>query len=192
MEGPQLFPWRIGWNCENRVKKPLFVSIALIVFLTRYCAADEKSQATNAPALIELRDQYDAPQKIAFPTTNAFILVIADRKSSGDVAGWIDALRPVCERRAQIAGLANVAGVPLFLQPKIRKMFQQTQTYPVMLDWSGKLCRQLGEKAGAATLLVIDRGGAIRARLEGKCSETGVAEALKALNAIEPPGHSLK
>lgn len=153
----------------------LIATVGLL--LCRDASAGESiGLATNAPACIELRDQFDSPQKLTFPTTNITLLTIADRKGSAQVDGWIDALKSRCDGRTAIRGLADVGGAPGFVQGRIRKGFQESRKYPVMLDWSGKVCAQFGYKKDKANLLVIDRNGRIQARFNGVVTDAAVAE----------------
>ncbi len=132
--------------------------------------------ATKAPACIQLRDQFDSPQKLAFPTTNLTILTIADKKGSSQVDAWIAALKPRCSGGIAIRGLADVGGAPDFVQGRIRQGFQESRKYPVMLDWSGKVCAQFGYKKDEANILVLDRNGRIQARFTGIATAAAVAE----------------
>ncbi len=150
--------------------------------------------ATNAPACIALHDQYDAPQKLSFPTTNITVLAIADRKGSDQVDGWIAALKLRYSGRIDLRGLADVGGVPGFLQGKIRRRFQETRRYPVMMDWSGKACAQLGYHPGLANILILGRDGSILGRLTGGAVETNRAAAFDALDKallLEHPARAI-
>ena len=167
----------------------LIATVGLLVW--RKASADESiGLATNAPACIELRDQFDSPQKLAFPTTNLTLLTIADKKGSAQVDGWIAALKPRYSGSIAIRGLADVGGAPGFVQGRIRKGFQELRRYPVMLDWSGKVCAQLGYKKDEANILVLDRNGRIHARFTGVATAVAVAEAGVVLDKLlsNPPG----
>ncbi len=142
-----------------------------LLFLMATVLAESK-----APS-IELRDQFDAPQKLSFPASQITILTIADRKGSDQVDGWIAALKPRYAGRLEFRGIAQVSAVPGFLQSHVRKKFQETRKYPVMMDWTGEACKQLGAAAGVANLLVIDRTGQILGRYQGKAGSNLVAEA---------------
>lgn len=146
-------------------------------------AGELPSVPTNAPVSLELRDQYDAPQKLSFPSTNVTILTIADRKGAEQVAGWIAALRQQLGSRVDIRGLANVAAVPGFLQGRVRKSFQQTYRYPVMLDWSGRWCAHFGCRADVANILVIRRDGTIAGRFSGAVESARVKAAVAVAEA---------
>lgn len=144
-------------------------------------AAEKKSVPINAPAHIELHDQYDAAQTLTFPTTNVTVITIADRRGSEQVAGWVDLLKSHYLGRIQIHGLADVGGAPGFIQGKIRRKFQESHKYPVMLDWTGKVCAQFGYEKEVANVLIIDAAGVIVGRFHGPASEQNSAEFRKAL-----------
>ena len=154
------------------------ISVATVgLLLCRHASAGESiGLATNAPACIELRDQFDSPHTLAFPTTNITLLTIADKTGSVQVDGWIAALKRRCDGRIAIRGLADVGGAPGFLQGRIRKGFQESRKYPVMLDWSGKVCARFGYEKDEANVLVIDRNGRIQARFTGVATAAAVAE----------------
>ncbi len=138
---------------------------------------------TNAPARVELPDQFGKPQLLAFPNSKVTLLAIADKKGSTEVNAWIAALKPRYAGRVDIRGLADMGGVPGFLQGHISRKFQATRQYPVMMDWSGKVCDRFGYRREAANILVIDAEGTIRERVCGAASDDGVTRISHALDA---------
>jgi uncharacterized protein YfaP (DUF2135 family) len=142
----------------------------LALSLSALCAspaADAPSPPARAPASLELHDQYDQPQRLAFPATNVVVLTIADQKGSAQIDAWVTEIKARYAGRLDLRGLADVRGVPGFLRGKVRKKFQETRRYPVMMDWSGTVCSQFGFQPGAANVLVLGPDGAIQARLAG-------------------------
>jgi hypothetical protein len=133
---------------------------------------------------IELRDQFEQPHTLEFPARKVTILTIADRKGSEQVDEWIAVLKPKYADRASIQGIAQVAGVPSFLRPRIRKRFQENQTYPVMLDWTGDICARLDFKPGVANVLIIARDGAVLGRFSGRASTPLVKEVCDLLERL--------
>jgi hypothetical protein len=138
---------------------------------------------TNAPALVELQDQFAKPQKLAFPNAKVTLLAIADKQGSAEVSAWIAALKPRYAERIDIRGLADMGGVPGFLHGHISRKFQATRKYPVMMDWSGKVCERFGYRQDVANILVIDADGTIRERVCGAATDEGVTRISKALDA---------
>ncbi len=164
-----------------------FLLFLIVIHLLLGCATTGAGESarlpTNAPSNIELRDQFDAPQRLSFPGTNVVVLTIADRKGAEEVDGWIAALKPLYAGRVEFRGLADVAGVPGLFHARVRARFQETRQYPVMLDWSGDVCAEFGYHGGTANILIIDREGGIRARLSGRASPAALASARVALEA---------
>ena len=145
-------------------------------------AGDVSPLATNTAACIELHDQYDSPQRLTFPATNITVLAIADRKGAQQVDGWIAALKPRYAGRINLRGIADLGGAPGFIQARIRKKFQETRQYPVMMDWSGEVCAQLSYKKDVANILLLSRDGSILARFSGRADGPQIAEACALLD----------
>ena len=165
----------------------LFFLAAALLVAARLRSDPVGMSPATAPARIELRDQFGVPQTLVFPTTNFTVLLIADRHGSEQVNQWIAALKPKCAGYAQIRGLAQVAGVPRIFQGRLCREFQAQRKYPVMMDWSGRVCEQFEFKPGTVNVLIIDPRGFIQGRFYGNPTESDTAAALKAL---EIPGRS--
>lgn len=148
----------------------------------------------NVPAIpqrVELIDQYEKPQVMAFPTTNVTFLTIADRKGSEQIAGWVTAVKARPEMTVDIRGLADVGGVPSFLRGRIRKRFRESILYPVMMDWSGMVCARFQYVPDRANVFIIDRNGALVGRFSGEASESNLKSAFLALEkALATPLNS--
>jgi hypothetical protein len=160
-------------------------ALGLMVFLPgtgRGIAGEAPKSALRAPASIELRDQYDAPQRLAFPATNVVVLTIADKKGSEQIDGWVATLKARYAGRIELRGLAEVGGVPGLLRGKVRKKFQETRTYPVMLDWSGTNCAAFHYQKNVANVIVIGRDGAILGHFTGPASEQNMAQLREVLD----------
>ncbi|MBK7999261.1 MAG: hypothetical protein IPK15_11255 [Verrucomicrobia bacterium] len=145
-------------------------------------AAEDAMPGPKIPQRLELSDQYDTKHVVSFPTTNVIFLTIADRKGSEQIAGWITALKARPEMPVDIRGLADVGGVPGFLRGRIRKRFQETILYPVMMDWSGKVCAQFKYVPDLANVYIIDRNGALVGHFSGRTNAAGLKEAFVALD----------
>lgn len=160
-------------------------ALSLMVFLPgtgRGIAGEEPKSPSHAPASIELRDQYDAPQRLTFPATNVVVLTIADKKGSEQIDGWVAALKAYYAGRIELRGLAEVGGVPGFLRGKVRKNFQETRPYPVMMDWSGTNCAAFNYQKNVANVLLIGRDGAILGRFTGPASKQTIAKLREVLD----------
>jgi len=158
----------------------MFLTILLVtsgLFLGHSVVAGEfASFSTNAPACLELRDQFDRPQKLSFPTTNLTLLTIADKKGSKQIAGWVVPVEQRFGGRIVIRGIADVSSVPGPLRGIVRKKFQKLQAYPVMMDWSGVAVKAFVYVPGKADILVLDSRGRILRRVTGEANDRAVQD----------------
>ena len=162
---------------------PLLLPILVVLYVSWSCrAADSPGRPTRVPSSIELQDQYKAPHKLSFPSTNITVLTIADRKGSEQVDGWIAVLKPRYAGRINLVGIADVAGAPRFVRGRIRKKFQESRQYPVMMDWSGNVCAQLGRSENVANILVVGSDGVILGRFTGVAEDTNITAACAVLD----------
>ena len=163
------------------MKQCLLIAMSCLVALGLQAAL-----LTNAPACIELPDQFEKPQKLSFPNTNLTVLTLADRKGSEQIAGWVE---PVAKRfgtRVAVRGIADVSAVPRLLRGTVRSAFRKEQSYPVMLDWSGKEVAKFAPKENVTTVLLIDGQGKILRRYEGAAKKAEVEELCKLIQEILP------
>jgi len=70
------------------------------------------------------------------------------------------------------------------MRGRVRKKFQETRKYPVMMDWSGTNCAALGREKNVANILLLGRDGTIHARFSGAATATAVAKAAATLDKI--------
>lgn len=153
-----------------------FISAVTLLICRNATAGESVAQPTNAPASIELRDQFNALQKLCFPTTNVTILTIADKKGSEQIAGWVAPLKQRFGPRIDIRGMADVSGVPGALRGMVRKKFQKLQAYPVMMDWSGVAVKAFTSMPGKANILVLDGRGQILQRTSGEATVPAIQD----------------
>ncbi len=142
------------------------------------------ASAQNPAVCIELQDQFGAAQKLAFPATRVTVLTIADKKSAPQVDAWVKALDSRYGKRITIYGLADVHGAPGFMRGSIRNDFRKKYQHPVMLDWSGEVCRQLRHERGAAMILIFDREGAERGRFVGTATDQTLQRVFTKIDAV--------
>jgi hypothetical protein len=157
--------------------------IALLLSISA-SAGERPKPPAKAPALLELSDQFDTPRRLSFPSTNVVLLTIADRKGSGQIDGWVAALKARYDGRVEIHGLADVRGVPVPWRGKVRKKFQETRRHPVMLDWSGTNCAQFGSQPGVANVLFLARDGTIRCLQRGPVQPAALQEMFETIDAV--------
>lgn len=146
----------------------------------------QATMPTNAPACIELLDQFEQPQKLSFPNTNITVLTIADRKGSEQVASWVGPVAQRFGKHVDVRGLADVSSVPRLLRGTVRASFQKNQPYPLMLDWTGSEAQKFAPKADVVTVLLIDGSGKIIRRYEGEAKQAQVQELCKLIESLLP------
>lgn len=159
----------------------------LIAMLCLVALGTKAGPLTNAPARIELPDQFEKLQKLSFPNTNLTVLTIADRKGSEQIAGWVE---PVAKRfgtRVDVLGIADVSAVPRLLRGTVRSAFRKEQTHPVMMDWSGEVVKKFSPKEDVTTVLLIDGSGKILRRFEGAAKAADTQELCKLIEQLLPP-----
>jgi hypothetical protein len=154
-----------------------------VIFLVGVAAGQ---MPTNAPASVELRDQFDSPQKMIFPTTNITLLTIADWKGSEQIRDWVTPLKKKYGERLKFCGIADVSAVPRLLRGMIRRQFQKSQSYPVMLDWSGDTVNAFGFSANKANVLILDHSGWILKRLAGAADDASLSNLCATLDELLP------
>jgi hypothetical protein len=155
--------------------KRLLVITLLSSVLMREVVA-QNCAVTNAPAKIELSDQFEVKQSLVFPTTNLTFLVIADKTGSEQIAGWVSPVEGRFGAAVAILGIADVSAVPRPLRGMVRRKFQKAQSHSVMLDWSGETVKQFAIAPNQANVLLVDCRGNILKRLTGKATDKAVNE----------------
>ena len=173
---------------KGRVKTTASTLLLCFGLCATALAAEEHAFTSKISQRIELRDQYQNVQSLNFPATNVTFLTIADRKGSKQIEGWITAVKAHHKGPLDIRGLADVGGVPSLLRGRIRKRFQESILYPVMMDWSGDVCAKFGYVEDQANVIIIDRNGSIAARFSGQATEASLRAAFVALEkAVATP-----
>ena len=120
-------------------------------------------------ASFELPDQFGTNHAIHFPQPRPLVLIVADRKGSEQIDGWVAGLKPHCEGRLNLIGVANVGGAPDWVHGLIRKKFRNQYPYAVLLDWSGKLPASLHCQQDVANVFLLDSAGQVLATERGMC-----------------------
>ena len=133
------------------------------------------SQVTN----FALADQQGRLHKYHFPKTKLSLVTVADQKGSTQIESWIRPVRQRYETTIDIDGIADVSAVPVLLRGVVTRRFRKGLDYPVMLDWTGAVCRQFAHVKGQVNVYLLDREGRVLHRQNGPASE----EALRALYA---------
>ena len=170
-------------------------SIGLVMFGLGLSAgivrAEFKEPAEAAPLScpgFELTDQFGTNHAVNFPRTRPLLLIVADRKGSEQIAGWVTALQAHYAGRLEMIGVADTGGAPGWVHGLIREKFRRQYPYPILLDWAGRLAASLHCQQNAANLFLLQTNGVIRARTAGACEEKALSRLVRAAAALLKPG----
>jgi len=150
------------------------------------CAVQAAEPAPVRLVSFELTDQFGTVHRQVFPRDKPLLLLVGDRKGSEEVDAWIAPLKQQCAGRADLAGIADIAGAPRFLRSRITEALRQKRPKPLMLDFEGTVTAGLHCTARTANLFVIDTNGVVRARLSGAADESHLQAARAALATVLP------
>ena len=154
----------------------MFIIITAFLHGLRANAGLAAAPVTNAPACLQLRDQFNTWQKLSFPTTNITVLTIADGRGSEQIPGWVKPVKQRFDGRVDIRGIADMSDVPGPLRGLVQTQFRVVQHYPVMLDWTGNAVNAFDYTPGKADILVLGCHGKILYRRGGKANEQAIQE----------------
>ena len=153
-------------------------------FAARGRAATLEREAPAAAFEFSLRDQHGGERGFDFPMERAAVLLIADRKGSGQLDAWV---RPLYDRYGdaiRIEGVAHLEGVPRLLRGVVTRIFRDRMKYPVMLDWSGEVSTKLESRPDVANVLIVEPDGGIPLRLSGAATEELLVRCYRALDGL--------
>jgi len=163
---------------KTSAARTTFVIAGAIMLSVMNVRADSTAPAVVATNLIcpsfELPDQFGTNHSINFPQPGPLVLIIADRAGSEQIQPWVAALKMRCGGRLKMTGVANVGGAPGWVQGLIRRKFRKEYTYPILLDWSGKLPAALHCEKDVANVFLLDAAGCVLATERGECGEVAL------------------
>lgn len=133
--------------------------------------SDDENAEVRRVHSFTLSDQFKKKHTQTFPGRRIIVLALADRKGSKQLEDWITPFYKRYGEQIDIYGVANLKGVPRVMKPLLRKLFRKGLDYPVMMDWSGEVCKALNYDAGKANILILCPKGVIRHRINGKVTE---------------------
>lgn len=167
-----------------------------VAFLTAFWMALHAHGAVPQPVSIvpnkkcpdfALEDQHGHTFQIRFPRKKPCLLVIAGRRGTGAIAGWVQPVQTAYGDSVEIMGLADVHAVPAAVRPAVRMMIRRESAWPVFMDWSGKTVSALFTPGLETEVLVLKKSGEVTLRLEGSISEdtkTRLLDFLRACGAV--------
>lgn len=124
----------------------------------------------------ELHDQYGQRHQCRFPTTHLTLVAVADRKGSTQIESWVQPVRQRYGTNIAIEGVADVSAVPSPLRSLVTRNFKKAIPHPVMLDWTGTVCRQFAYRGGQVHVFILDQQGKILKRWAGPANERTLSE----------------
>ena len=179
--------WLLGRYAMPFMPQLPILTVLLAWLGTGFLHADSQTnRAVNQVGNFELTDQHGQPHHYQFPKTNLSFVAVADRKGSTQIESWV---RPVKQRygtKIDIDGVADLAAVPRLLRTMVTGKFRKTMDYPVMLDWTGAVCRQFAYRNGAVNVFVLDRQGKILNRWAGPANEKSLRDLFAELDRAKP------
>jgi len=158
---------------------------ALLVAAIAVASAEETPARPDRVESFTLRDQFNDEHRVVFPRKQPTVLVLADRRGSQQLEGWLEPLGARYEGRVHIDGVADVRGVPRPLRWGVRQIFRRGSEKPIMLDWEDTLCTALDYEKNEANLLVLDHDGRIIHRAHGEASEDALDTIYNALDKVK-------
>ena len=151
---------------------------AVFIMLTVALAGVGPASAQTRISNFGLKNQNDQYTEVNFPSDRPVILIFGDRKGAEQIAGWSKPLYDGYGKRVYIFGIASLGGVPSYARGLVRRLIKRQTSYPVLLDWGGKVADGLGYEAGKAFVVVLSKDGSVTAKHSGPANETS-------LNAIK-------
>ena len=112
------------------------------------------------------------------------LYVACDRDAYDYVDNWTSRLVPKFRSKIHFVPVADLSSAPDFLKGYIRDRFDDEFSYPVLMDWSGKLVKLLGIRSGYPTLVITTSSGKITYHAWGKGSASQVARLEAKLEAV--------
>jgi hypothetical protein len=80
----------------------------------------------------------------------------------------VTAVKALYGHRLELIGVANVGGAPGWVHGVIRKSFTKKYSYPILLDWSGRLPALLHCERDVANVFLLDTLGRVLATERGE------------------------
>jgi hypothetical protein len=156
----------------------LFISAVMVAFGMRDVSA--QTRVSN----FGLKDQNDKYTEVNFPSDRPVILIFGDRKGAGQIGGWSEPLYRDHGEKVYIFGIASLGGVPSYARGLVRRLIKRQTSYPVLLDWGGKVAKSIEYEAGKAFVVVVSRDGSVKVKRSGPASESGLTAIKEELNKL--------
>lgn len=140
-----------------------------------------QSQAIN----FDLKDQNDRQVSVKFPSDRVAILIFGDRKGSEQIDGWSGPIYKRFGNKTYHFGIASLTGVPAAARPLVRRLIRRQTSFPVLLDWGGKVSKAYSYEAGKATVVLVGKDGRILSRRSGKATTAELNKLFREIDAYQ-------
>lgn len=160
------------------------LAFSLVLALLAATRADEPRGLPQTPLHldnVELKDQFNETRRLSFPRTNLLVLTVADQQGAKQVAAWVRPLKERFPEGLPIEGVADVSRVPALLRPLVRREFKQQFEHPILLDWSGRVVRQLDCAPEVVNVFAVATNGAVLWTGRGPAETNQLAELMRLL-----------
>lgn len=142
-----------------------FITLSLIFV---FAAAGARSAAAQARvSKFGLKDQNDQYTEVNFPSDRPVVLIFGDRKGADQIGGWSGALYKKHSNRIYLFGVASLNGVPSYARGMVRRLIKRQTSYPVLLDWGGKVADSMGYDKGKALVVLVGKDGTMVSKRSG-------------------------
>jgi AhpC/TSA family len=115
----------------------------------------------NKVSDFSLKDQFGKVYDYKFPREKVSILAFGDKDGSEQLEPWIRQIYDKYTDKIDIQGVAELSAVPGIARGIVRAMIKKKSKQPVMLDWEGKVSKDLKYQKKLANIYVIDKTGNI-------------------------------
>jgi hypothetical protein len=139
---------------------------AFLLLATPVTSSASNSETTQITGF-SLQDQFGDTHEYRFPKNKISVVLVADRRGSDQIPGWVKPIQSRFQQQIDIDGIADVSKVPGWLQDLVRGGIRRQLDYPILLDWQGSVCDQFHYKEGRVNLFILDQTGAVRRHING-------------------------
>ena len=123
-----------------------------------------------------LKDQNDRLIEVNFPSDRPVVLIFGDRKGAAQIEGWSQPIYKKYEGKVYVFGIASLGGVPSYARGLVRRLIKRQTSYPVLMDWGGKVASTLGYQKDKAMVVVVGKNGTVLSSKYGAASDLELDE----------------
>ena len=129
-----------------------------------------------------LKDQNDKYVEVNFPSDRPVVLIFGDRKGAEQIDGWSQPIYRKYEDKVYVFGIASLGGVPSYARGLVRRLIKRQTSYPVLMDWGGKVASSLGYQKNKAMIVVAGKNGTILSTKYGAATDAELEQVYAELN----------